>query len=31
MLSRVVAETECYPHMDSFEQAHDLFVLLTPP
>ena len=31
MLSRVVANMAHYPHMDSLEQVHDPFVLVTPP
>ena len=31
MLSRVVAKMARYPDMDSLEQVHDLFVLVTPP
>ena len=30
MLSRVVAKMAKYPHMESFEQVHDLFVLVPP-
>ena len=30
MLDRVVAKVARYPHMDRFEQVHDLFVLVTP-
>ena len=31
MLIRVVAKMARYPHMDSFEQVHDMFVLVTSP